>query len=50
MPPRERNVSNLLDDLMEDYEQGDSWDEDDKYTSDVLGSGYEGQGLHLFPQ
>ena len=26
-PATERNVSNLLDDLMEDYEQGDSWDE-----------------------
>lgn len=44
----ERNVSNLLDDLMEDYEQGDSWDEDDKYTSDVLGSGYGDEAFAYF--
>ena len=47
-PTTERNVSNLLDDLMEDYEQGDSWDEDDKYTSDVLGSGYGDEAFAYF--
>ena len=47
-PTTERNVSNLLDDLIEDYEQGDSWDEDDKYTSDVLGSGYGDEAFAYF--
>ena len=47
-PATERNVSNLLDDLQDDYEQGDSWDEDDKYTSDVLGSGYEDKAFAYF--
>ena len=47
-PATERNVSNLLDDLQDDYEQGDSWDEDDKYTSDVLGSGYEDRAFAYF--
>ena len=44
----ERNVSNLLDDLKKDYEQGDSWNEDKKYTSDVLGSGYEDKAFAYF--
>ncbi len=44
----ERNVSNLLDDLKKDYEQGDSWNEDKKYTSDVLGSGYEDKAFSYF--
>ena len=47
-PATERNVSNLLDDLQDDYEQGDAWDEDDKYTSDVLGSGYEDKAFAYF--
>ena len=44
----ERNVSNLLDDLKKDYEPGDSWDEDDKYTSDILGSGYADKAFAYF--
>ena len=34
----EKNVASLLEDLMEDYEQGDEWDVDERYSSDVLGS------------
>ena len=34
----ERNVEALLRDLKDDYREGDSWDMEKRYTSDVLGS------------
>lgn len=34
----EKNVVALLENLMEDYEQGYEWDLDERYSSDILGS------------
>lgn len=31
-------MEDLLDDLMDDYEDGDDWDMSDRYTSNVFGS------------
>ena len=39
----ERNVLRLLDDLMDEYEDGDEWDE--RYESDVLGSARGDKGF-----
>ena len=39
----ERNVLRLLDDLMDEYEDGDEWDK--RYESDVLGSGRDDKGF-----
>lgn len=39
----EKNVLSLLDDLMDEYEDGDEWDE--RYESDVLGSGWDDKGF-----
>lgn len=39
----ERNVLRLLDDLMDEYEDGDDWDK--RYESDVLGSARNAQGF-----
>ncbi len=39
----ERNVQRLLDELMDEYEDGDEWDK--RYESDVLGSGRDDKGF-----
>ena len=39
----ERNVSAILDDLQDEYQDGDEWDE--RYESDVLGSGRDDEGF-----
>lgn len=43
----EKNVLSILSDLEDDYD-GDGWAEDDRYRSDVLGTGYGSQGFAYF--
>lgn len=43
----EKNVLSILSDLEDDYD-GDDWAEDDRYRSDVLGTGYGSQGFAYF--
>ena len=42
-------MEDLLDDLMDDYEDGDDWDMSDRYTSNVFGSRQGRRGLCLQP-
>lgn len=44
MPATEENVLAILDELKEEYPEGSSWGENDRYTSSVLGSGRECAG------
>jgi hypothetical protein len=44
----EKNVYALLEEMMEDYEPGDKWDLDERYTSDVMGSAWGSEAFVYF--